>query len=106
MAFINLLRYLQSNADALLFDAKQTATSVGSSINRVSGIRNQTQQVTDTANRVINQTIPVTIERIQSLSSQITSTNIDEAQINQTLVGAEDGLRRAQEVQRVSQQAL
>lgn len=97
---------LKSNADALLFDAKQTATSVGSSINRVSGIRNQTQQVTDTANRVINQTIPVTMERIQSLSSQITSTSIDEAQINQTLVGAEDGLRRAQEVQRVSQQAL
>ena len=69
-------------------------------------MRNQTQQVIDTANRVINLTIPVSMDRIQSLSTQITSTIVDENQINQTLAGAEDGLRRAQEVQGVSQRAL
>ena len=76
------------------------------SINKATNLRNQTQQVINTANQAINNTIPVSLERIQSLSSQITSTAIDETQINQTLIGAADGLRRAQEVQRLSLQAV
>ncbi|XP_065068970.1 laminin subunit gamma-1-like [Rhopilema esculentum] len=96
---------LKSNADALLYDAQQTTSSVATSINKVATIRNQTEEATRTANQAINQTLPVSLSRIQSLSAQIMATTINESQINQTLKGATDGLRRAQEVQILSQQA-
>ncbi len=98
--------YSQSNADAVLFDAQQTATSVATSINKVSRIRNQTNQVISTSNTVIGQTIPVSFERIQSLSNQIRATSIEENQINNTLNGATDGLKKAQDVQKLSQEAV
>ena len=90
----------------MLFDAQQTAASVAAQINKASTIRNQTNQITATANQTINRTIPVSLARIQTLSNQITATSIDETQINKTLVGAADGLKNAQSVERLSEQAV
>eukprot|EP00794_Sanderia_malayensis_P016180 gene16180-17806_t len=96
----------KTNADAVNHDAQQTASSVAASINKVATIRNQTSQVIATANRVNNQSLPVSAAEIQSLSTQIMATSIDETQINQTLIGAADGLKKAQDVQTLAQQAL
>ena len=75
-------------------------------INKLATVRNITQQARTIAGQVVNTSLPVSLARIQGLVNQITSTPIDEGQINTTLAGAAEGLRRAQDVQQLSQQAV
>ena len=51
-------------------------------------------------------TMPISLSEIQELSEKIQNTAINEGMINSTFADAQTGLRKAQEVQERSKEAL
>lgn len=87
-------------------DVQQEVAALANSVRAIALARNSTLEVLQLAYEIGNMTMPITLSEIEELAVKIQNTAIDEGAINATFVDAQDGLRKAQEVQKQSKQAL
>ena len=87
-------------------DVQQEEAALANSVRAIALARNSTLEVLQLSYEIGNMTMPITLSEIEELATKIQNTAIDEGAINATFADAQDGLRKAQEVQHRSQQAL
>lgn len=67
---------------------------------------NQSRDSQAIADRVAGMSMPVSLETIKGLTTEIKGINVDAALINKTYEGAADGLKKAQDVETLSNKAM
>ena len=89
-----------------LFNVQKETLLLAQGIKDLASAKDKTSDAMVIARDISEASVPVTISEIQSLSSQIINTIINEGIINATYTDAQHGLITAKEVQARSQQAL
>ena len=92
--------------DDILLDVHQEVAALANSVRAIALARNSTLNVLQLAYEIGNMTMPITLSEIEELAKKIQTTAIDEGAINDTFADAQAGLRKAEEVQQRSQEAL
>ena len=90
----------------VLQQTQDAISNVSAGINTVARVNNMTNEATDIANEVRAMTMPVSLQTIQNLTTDILNTNVSQQMVNQTLDAAQEGLKKAKEVEELSQKAM
>ncbi|XP_066933957.1 laminin subunit gamma-1-like [Clytia hemisphaerica] len=97
---------LKRKVDDVLLDVQEELQKLSDAVLSIAQSRNSTLNILNLAYEITNMTMPISLSEIQELSEKIQNTAINEGMINSTFADAQTGLRKAQEVQERSKEAL
>ena len=96
----------QSNATGVLNQAQSPLNKVVEGINGVAKVANATADANTISENVQGMSLPVTLQEIQRLATEINNTQVNETAINITYEGASAGLAQARAVEQLSKKAM
>lgn len=96
----------KSNATGVLSQAQSSLDKVVEGINRVAKVTNTTVEANTISETVQSMRLPVTLQEIQRLASEINNTQVNETAINITYEGTSAGLAQARAVEQLSKKAI